>query len=76
MSRKEESRTMATLTTSKLCSNSLASRQPVNGKVECWRRDMRKIAAAKAGNMAIPFQREFSSYIAGSIAAHAGWAIK
>jgi len=63
MSRKEESRTMATLATSELCSNSLPSRQPVNGKVECWRRAMRKIAAAKAGNMAIYFQSAVSSCV-------------
>jgi len=58
MSRKEENRNMETLTTSELCSNSLPSRLPGNGKVECWPRDMRKIPAAKAGNMAIPFQPE------------------
>ncbi len=59
MSRKEENRNMETLTTSELCSNSLPRRLPGNGKVECWPRDMRKIPAAKAGNMAIPFQSEF-----------------
>ena len=59
MSRKEENRNMETLTTSELCSNSLLRRLPSNGQVECWHRDMRKIPAAKAGNMAIPFQSEF-----------------
>ena len=58
MSRKEENRNMETLTTSELCSNSLPSCLPGNGKVECWPRAMRKIAAAKAGNMAIPFQSD------------------
>jgi hypothetical protein len=32
-----------------------------NGKVECWHRNMRKIPAAKGGNMAIPFQCEVNS---------------
>ncbi len=59
MSRKEENRNMETLATSELCSNSLPSWLPGNGKVECWPMDMRKIAAAKAGNMGIPFQCEF-----------------
>jgi len=59
MSRKEENRNMETLTTSELCSNSLPSWLPGDGKVECWPRDVRKIPAAKAGNMAIPFQSEF-----------------
>jgi len=59
MSRKEENRNVETLTTSELCSNSLPSCLPGNGKVECWPGDMRKIPAAKAGNMAIPFQSEF-----------------
>jgi hypothetical protein len=30
-------------------------------KGECWPRDVRKIPAAKAGNMAIPFQPEVGS---------------
>ncbi len=59
MSRKEENGNMETRATSELCSNSLPRRLPGNGKVECWPRDMRKIPAAKAGNMAIPFQSEF-----------------
>ena len=60
MSRKEENGNVATLVTSELCSNSLPSWLPGDGKVECWPRDMRKIPAAKAGNMAIPFQSEFN----------------
>ncbi len=59
MSRKEENRNMETRATSELCSNSLQRRLPGNGKGECWPGDMRKIPAAKAGNMAIPFQSEF-----------------
>jgi len=63
MSRKEENGNMETRATSELCSNSLPRRLAGNGKVECWARDMRKIAAAplggrQAGNMAIPFQSE------------------
>ena len=61
MSRKEENGNVATLVTSELCSNSLPRRLPGNGKGECWPRDMRKIPAAKAGNMAIPFQSDVSS---------------
>ena len=60
MSRKEERGNMETRATSALCSNSLPRRLPGNGKGECWPRDMRKIPAAKAGNMAIPFQSEVS----------------
>ncbi len=56
MSRKKENGNMATLATSELCSNSLPRRLPGNGKGECWPGGMRKIPAAKAGNMAIPFQ--------------------
>jgi len=61
MSRKEENGNVAKPATSELCSNSLPSRQPGNGKGECWARDMSKIPAAKAGNTAIPFQSEGSS---------------
>jgi len=61
MSRKEERGNVETLTTSELCSNSRPRRLPGNGKGECWPRDMRKIPAAKAGNMAIPFQSDVSS---------------
>jgi hypothetical protein len=60
MSRKEENGNMEILATSELCSNSLARRLPGNGKGECWPRDMRKIPAAKGGNMAIPFQSDVS----------------
>jgi hypothetical protein len=59
MSRQEANRNMETLTISELCSNSHPRRLASNGKVECWDRDIRKIPAAKAGNMAIPFQSEF-----------------
>jgi len=58
LSRTEESGNVETLATSELCSNSLPRRPPGNGKEECWPGDMRKIPAAKTGNMAIPFQSE------------------
>lgn len=70
MSRQEENGNMATLATSELCSNSRPRRLPGNGKEECWPRDMRKIPAAKAGNMAIPFQAEVSSQL---VAAKPPW---
>ena len=60
---KEESGNMETLATSELYSSSLPRRLPVNGKGECWPRDVRKIPAAKAGNMAIPFQPEVGSLL-------------
>jgi hypothetical protein len=52
---------MESLATSELYSSSLPRRLPGNGKGECWPRDVRKIPAAKAGNMAIPFQPEVGS---------------
>jgi len=64
MSRKEENGSVEALATSGLCSNSHPSRLPANGKGECLPRDMSKIRAAKAGNMAIPFQSEDSSQLA------------
>jgi len=70
MSRKEGNGNMETRATSELCSNSLPRRLPGDGKVECWPRDMRKILAAKAGNMAIPFQSEAKRNH------HSGWPIK
>jgi len=76
MSRKEGNGNITTPATSELCSNSLPSRLPGNGKGECSARDMSRIPPAKAGNMAIPFQSEFSSYIDGSITAHGGRPIK
>ena len=63
MSRKEENGSMEALATSELCSNSLPSRLPGNGKGECWPRDVRTIPAAKAGNTAIPFQSEVGSQL-------------
>ncbi len=58
MNRKEENGNMETRAILELFSNSLARHLPVDGKVECWPRDMRKIPSAKAGNMGIPFQSE------------------
>jgi hypothetical protein len=63
MTRNKENGNAAIPATSELCSNSLARRLPVNGKGECWPKGMRKIAAVKAGNMAIPFQSEVSSQL-------------
>jgi hypothetical protein len=61
MIRKEEDGNMESLATSELYSSSLPRRLHGNGKGECWPRDVRKIPAAKAGNMAIPFQPEVGS---------------
>jgi hypothetical protein len=61
MSWQEENGNMETLATSELCSSSLPRRLPDSGKAECGPKDMRQIPAAKAGNMAIPFQSEVSA---------------
>jgi len=58
MSRRRGNRNVAILMTSGLCSNSVQSRLPGNGKAECWRGDTRKMPAAKAGNTAIHFRSD------------------
>ena len=63
---KEEDGNMESLATSELYSSSLPRRPPGNGQGECWPRDVRKIPAAKAGNMAIPFQPEVGSLFNGT----------
>ena len=63
---KEEDGNMERPATSELYSSSLPRRLPGNGQGECWPRDVMKIPAAKAGNMAIPFQPEVVSLFNGT----------